>query len=69
MVGDILARLEKLPDFPGIGAARDYVRPGLRMITRRKYVVYYVVGDKEIAVIRVLHGSRDVEAIVGGDAE
>jgi plasmid stabilization system protein ParE len=38
----------------------------LRIVVRQNYVVYYKATETEIIAIRVLHGSRDVEAIVGG---
>jgi toxin ParE1/3/4 len=64
-VSGILRRLDELRDFPESGARRDHIGPGLRIVVRQNYVVYYKATETEIIAIRVLHGSRDVEAIVG----
>ena len=64
IVGDIGSSLDILRDFPASDAPRGYIRPGLRMITRHEYVIYYRATPVEIVVVAILHGSRDVEAIV-----
>ena len=64
VVSSILSRLDEISDFPDAGAPRDHVRPGLRVVIRENYVAYYRVAPGDIVVIRVLHGSRDVEATV-----
>lgn len=46
-----------------MGAKREYLAPGLRAHFFRDYVIYYMIDDSEIIIVRVLHGSRDVEAI------
>ena len=68
VVSDIAARIEAIRDFPDAGAPRDHIRPGLRAVIKHNYIAYYRATGDEIIVIRVLHGSRDVEAIAtGGD--
>ena len=51
---------------PEIGAKRDHLVPGLRAHFFRDYVIYYTITDTEIIIMRVLHGSRDVERIFPG---
>ena len=46
-----------------MGTKRDHLVPGLRALFFRDYVIYYMINDSEIIIVRVLHGSRDVEAI------
>ncbi len=46
-----------------MGPRRDNLAPGLRAHFYRDYVIYYVITDREIIIIRVLHGSRDAKAI------
>jgi toxin ParE1/3/4 len=46
-----------------MGATRDDIRPGLRMLISREYLVLYRVLDEEIEVVRVVHGRRDLEAV------
>jgi toxin ParE1/3/4 len=45
------------------GSARFQLAEGLRVIIYGAYAVYYLSRDKEILLIRVLHGARDIEAI------
>lgn len=63
VIRGILVRLERLRAFPRSGAPRDHIRPGLRAVFKRPYVAYYVPTREELVVVRVVHGSRDVEAI------
>ena len=46
-----------------MGTKREYLAPGLRAQFFRDYVIYYMINDSEIIIVRVLHGSRDVKAI------
>jgi toxin ParE1/3/4 len=58
---------------PGIGERFPSVQPELAGIRRigitgfRKYQVYYRPIDDGIEVLRVLHGARDAERILGSD--
>ena len=63
IVSSILSRLGTLRNFPRSGARRDHIRPGRRIVVSQNYVVYYRATETEIIALRVLHGSRDVEAI------
>ena len=54
---------EALRHFPQMGASRAALRPGLRVIFHENYAIYYLVQATEVVVVRVLHGSRDVEGI------
>jgi toxin ParE1/3/4 len=69
------AAFETLAFMPRIGVVRDYNNPnfaGMRMwpLPRfRKYLIFYVVTVKEIEIIRVLHGSQDIESIFKLDDE
>jgi toxin ParE1/3/4 len=48
---------------PLLGQVRDELRPGVRSFAAGNYVIYYQVAEDRIRVVRVLHGSRDVEAL------
>jgi toxin ParE1/3/4 len=62
-----------LAEFPGMGARREARNPkllGLRSwpITGfGNYLVFYTPTRRGIRVIRVLHGARDLRAILGPD--
>ena len=59
-----------LAEMPFIGGRRDYKIPelkGLRMWpvpNFEKHLIFYFPRDEHIEVIRVLHASRDIEAIL-----
>jgi len=36
----------------------------LRAVFKHNYAIYYLPRDGELVVVRVLHGSRDLDAIV-----
>jgi toxin ParE1/3/4 len=63
LLGEIRARLKFLTAQPRIGAPRDELRPGLRCFVVGKYVIYYLIQQKVIEVLRIIHGSRDINAI------
>jgi toxin ParE1/3/4 len=48
---------------PGLGRARPELYPDLRSFVVRKYVVFYLPLTNGIDVIRVLHGTRDIETV------
>lgn len=42
-----------------LGARRDYVREGYRVLFVNRHVIYYTVMASNIHVVRVLHGEMD----------
>jgi toxin ParE1/3/4 len=64
-----------LAQSPGLGAPRDFggVRlKGLRMHPVqgfRRWLVFYLERPGGIEILRVLHGARDLEALLGEDDE
>ncbi|WP_407673054.1 type II toxin-antitoxin system RelE/ParE family toxin [Novosphingobium beihaiensis] len=48
---------------PFIGAPRGELREGLRAQFLGRYVIYYMAGEDELQIMRVLNGARDREAI------
>jgi toxin ParE1/3/4 len=49
---------------PFVGRSREQdLTPGLRSIPSGRYVVFYRVEPEFVRIIRVLHGSRDAQAI------
>lgn len=63
--------MRKLADMPGMGASREYSRPELRDVRSwpikgfRNYLIFFRPVPDGIEVLRVLHGARDVDAIMG----
>ncbi len=60
-----------LADMPGMGTPRDYGRiEGLRMWPVRgfqRHLIFYRPIEGGIEVVRVLHASRDLEALFEGE--
>lgn len=47
---------------PMMGRSRDELAPGLRSLAFGRYVVFFEPLPDGIDVVRVLHGSRDIDA-------
>jgi toxin ParE1/3/4 len=58
-----------LSDLPGLGAPRDYNNPdlnGMRMWPVsgfRKYLIFYLTTEDTIEIVRILHGSQNIQLI------
>lgn len=51
---------------PYIGRRRDEeLRPGLRSFPVRDYIILYRIEGEDVLILRVLRGSRDIEALFG----
>lgn len=61
---DLLDRkIHALARRPTIGREREELAEGLRSFPVGRYIIFYRVIPKGIEIIRVLHGSRDLESI------
>lgn len=56
------AQFQLLSQQPGIGRMRNELRDGLRSFPFERYVIFYLVIENGIDIVRVLHGARDVDA-------
>lgn len=54
------AKIKLLETFPDIGISRDDLRSGLRMLVSDEYLILYRQLNKEIEIVRVVHGRRDL---------
>jgi toxin ParE1/3/4 len=52
---------------PRLGFAREELAPGLRSFPVGRYVIFYELIQDGIAIVRVLHGARDVDVQFAGD--
>ena len=48
---------------PRLGRTREELSPGLRSLVFESYVIFYHPTPNGVAVVRVLHGMRDIESI------
>ena len=59
----VQSRCRQLVSFPEFGQNRDELEPGLRCVMAGKYLIYYKLGLDQVQIVRILHGSRDVDSI------
>jgi toxin ParE1/3/4 len=55
--------LRLLAKQPGIGRRRDDLVPGIQSFPVASYVIFYRANSDGIEVVRVLHASRNIEAL------
>jgi toxin ParE1/3/4 len=66
LVDSITDRFYLLATHPNIGRARDQdLRPGLRSFPVGSYIIIYRIEDEDVVILRVLRGSRNIEALFG----
>ena len=59
----ISERFDLLAEHPRAGRARDDLRPGLRGFPVGDYLILYRQAGPDVVILRVVHGSRDLEAL------
>jgi toxin ParE1/3/4 len=66
LIDSITDRFFLLAGHPHLGRARDEdLRPGLRSFPVGEYVVIYRIEGDDVVILRVLRGSRDIQALLG----
>ena len=63
MLDRFTERFEMLASMPQTGRRRDELETNLRSFPEGSYVVFYREVSQGIEIIRVLHGSRDIDRI------
>ena len=61
LIAQLGERFVMLSAFPNAGRSREDIRPDLRSFAIEKYVIFYRVIPEGVEIIRILHGSRDIE--------
>ncbi|SRR5579871_323802 len=64
LLDGILQRPRVHAQFPLMGRPREDLGPNLRSFVVSPFVVFYRPSADTIEVLRVLHGSRDVDTII-----
>jgi toxin ParE1/3/4 len=63
LIDSITERFLLLANYPNIGRRRDDdLRPGLRSFPVGEYVIYRL-QDEDVLILRVLRGSRNIQAL------
>jgi toxin ParE1/3/4 len=60
LVATFNEKLSLLAEFPGLGAEREDLHPGLRMFPVGNYLLLYRIIPGGIELVRVAHGARDL---------
>ncbi len=60
-------KIQALARQPNMGRARDELAEGLRSFPVGRHVIFYRVVPAGIEIVRILHGSRDLNAIFNPD--
>lgn len=63
------AKFQLLARQPGLGRVREELASGLRSFPVGRYVIFYESISDGIAVARVLHSARDLDAQFSGDLQ
>ena len=66
-VDQLDTQLRLLATQPLMGRARDELAPGIRSFPFGRYLVLYLPIGDGIDIVRVLHGTRDVDTAFGED--
>jgi plasmid stabilization system protein ParE len=62
-VSAIEAKFDPLLQSPLMGAKREQLALNLRVVFHSHYAIYYLPAERELIILRVLHGARDSLAI------
>lgn len=65
IINDIVSKFDLLAQNPKMGRERPDLAPSLRSFPERRYVIFYRPVSKGIEIVRVLHGARDINTILG----
>lgn len=63
--------IDRIAEFPQIGKVRSFRNNELPVIrmwpvkTFESFLIFYAEAQNEIEIVRVLHGSRDIESLFG----
>lgn len=67
IVAAIDAKFRTLSQHLAMGRRRDELAPGLRSFPAGRYVIFYLPLTDGVDIVRVLHGSRDIETVFAED--
>jgi toxin ParE1/3/4 len=57
----IYEKCRSLVEAPSLGRRREDLAPGLRSLPVGSYLIFYRTVEDGLQIIRVLHGSRDID--------
>ncbi len=63
LIKEITKRLAVLRDFPQAGREQHNLLINLRSLAVKGYIIFYQPSEDGVEILRVLHGSRDIDRI------
>ena len=63
LLDEFEAKCKYLVSFPNIGKSYRSIRADLRGISFSGYIIFYRISESIIEILRVVSGSRDLEAL------
>jgi toxin ParE1/3/4 len=66
LIKEITSKFAVLRDYPHMGREQSKLLVNLRSFVVKDYFIFYQPFDDGIEILRVLHGSRDIESIFEG---
>lgn len=60
----IVARCDRLVDFPARGSRRPDVAPDARLLVVERWSVFYRITADEVQIVRVVDGVRDISKLI-----
>jgi toxin ParE1/3/4 len=64
IVKRIVARAQRLADYPESGRARPEIGDGVRSLIAGKYLILYRIGPDSVDIVRVIHGAHDLAGLL-----
>lgn len=64
LIDSIVERFDLLAAHPRVGRARDDLQTGIRGFPVGEYVLLYQIEGEDIVFLRVVRGSRDLDALL-----
>lgn len=63
IVEELHKKISYLSEFPFFGVEKPEVYENLRLITYKRFNIYYLVKKNQVEIIRILHGSREIKEL------
>ena len=58
-LASLYAAIYRIAEYPALGASREDLAPGLRMMPARQHRLYYEAAGERVVLVRILHGAQD----------
>jgi toxin ParE1/3/4 len=61
---EIRERCQKIEKTPNAAPLREDILSGVRVLKHNNYLIFYSILKSKIRIERILHGARDIEALL-----